>query len=310
MPAAGAFGMKGVNGSALEGRDCIFDKPALVQRVGVNGNLHIHLIRDREAAIDGGWGSAPVFMKLEPAGAGLDLLNETLGQGRITLAQEAEIHGESISSLEHALDMPRPRRAGRGIGSGCRPCATTHHGGEACIEGFLDLLRADVVDMRVDAASSDNLAFAGDRLGARSDDDVDARLHVGIAGFAYGGDEPLLDADIRLRNATVIENERVGDDRINRAVAAGTLRLTHAVADDFAAAKFHLLAIDREVPLHLDDEIGIGEAHFVADRWAKHLRIGGTVHYVGHFRLPQSIQRKLHVAGTCGNAPMTAWLKP
>src|SRR5260370_2208495 len=86
--------------------------------------------------------------------------------------------------------MPGSWGAGGGIGSGCRPCATTHHGGEACIERLLDLLRADVVDMRVAAASSDNLAFAGDRLGPRSDDDVDARLHVGIAGFAYAGHQP------------------------------------------------------------------------------------------------------------------------
>jgi hypothetical protein len=94
---------------------------------------------------------------------------------------------------------------------------------------------------------------------------------------------------------------------LNRAVAPGSLRLAHAIADDFAASELHLLAIGREVLLHLYDEIGIGEAHLVADRWAKHLRIGGTAHYMGHFRLPQSIQRKRH-ADTCGNAPMTAWL--
>jgi hypothetical protein len=114
--------------------------------------------------------------------------------------------------------------------------------------------------MRVDAAGSDNLAFAGDRLGTRSDDDVDPRLHIGIAGFAYGGDAAVLDADIGFHNSPMIENERVGDDRIDRAVGAGTLRLTHAVADDFAAAELHLLTVDGEVLLHRDDEIGIGEA--------------------------------------------------
>src|ERR1700757_39394 len=166
------------------------------------------------------------------------------------------------------------------------------------------------MDMRVDAAGGDNLTFAGDRLGARSDDDVDARLHVGIAGFAYGGDAPVLDADIRLHNAPVIENERVGDDRINSAVAAGTLRLTHAVADDFATSEFDLLAIGREVLLHLDDEVGIGEAHLVADRWAKHLRIGGTAHYMGHFRTPSLIRRCIIAPVRAEMLPMTTWLKP
>ena len=52
------------------------------------------------------------------------------------------------------------------------------------IERLLDLLRADEVDVRVDAAGGDDLALAGDDLGAGADDDVDARLHVGIAGLA------------------------------------------------------------------------------------------------------------------------------
>src|SRR5258707_6520315 len=99
------------------------------------------------------------------------------------------------------------------------------------------------MDMRVDAAGGDNPAFAGDRLGSRSDHYVDVRLHIGIAGFAYGGNTPVLDADISLHNSPVIENERVGDDRINRTLAAGKLRLTHAVADDFSASELHLLAI-------------------------------------------------------------------
>src|SRR5260370_23300461 len=143
------------------------------------------------------------------------------------------------------------------------------------------------MDMRVDATGGDNPTFAGDRLGSRSDDYVDVRLHVGIAGFAYGGNTPVLDADIGFDNSPVIENERVGDDRITRALAAGTLRLTHAVADDFPASELHLLAIGREVLLHLDDEVGVREAHLVGDRWAKHLRIGGTAHCARHARSPQ-----------------------
>src|SRR4029077_725679 len=130
------------------------------------------------------------------------------------------------------------------------------------------------MDMRVDAAGGDNVTFTGDHLGSRSDNDVDVRLHIGIASFACGGTTPVLDADIGLYNSRVIENQRVSDHCINRALAARTLRLTHAVANNFPASELHLLTIDREVLLHLDDEVGIREAHLVADRWAKHLRIG------------------------------------
>src|SRR5215469_9273879 len=39
MSAACPFGVKGVNGSSLEGRDCIFDETAFVERIGMNKNL-------------------------------------------------------------------------------------------------------------------------------------------------------------------------------------------------------------------------------------------------------------------------------
>src|SRR5262245_37182420 len=78
VAAAGAFAVKGVDSSGLESGDGIFDEAALVQRVGVDGNLHVHVIRDREAAIDRTRRRTPVLMKLETARASLDLLNETL----------------------------------------------------------------------------------------------------------------------------------------------------------------------------------------------------------------------------------------
>src|SRR5258708_27902997 len=93
--------------------------------------------------------------------------------------------------------------------------------------------------MRVDATGGDNPTFAGDRLGSRPDDYVDVRLHIGIAGFAYGGNTPVLDADIGFDNSPVIENERVGDDRINRALAPGTPRPTPPLAGDLSASPPH-----------------------------------------------------------------------
>ena len=56
------------------------------------------------------------------------------------------------------------------------------------IERLVDLLRGDEVDVHVEAAGGQDLALAGDRLGARTDDDVDARLDVRIAGLADAGD--------------------------------------------------------------------------------------------------------------------------
>ena len=68
------------------------------------------------------------------------------------------------------------------------------------------LVRADEVDVRVDAAGGDDAALAGDDLGARADDDVHARLHVVVAGLADRGDPAVLQADVGLHDALVVDD--------------------------------------------------------------------------------------------------------
>ena len=70
---------------------------------------------------------------------------------------------------------------------------------------------------------------------------------------------------------------------------ARALALAHAVADHLAAAELHLLAVDREVALDLDDEVGVGEPHAVAGGRAEHLGVGAPadLHRLPFaFRLP------------------------
>ena len=119
-------------------------------------------------------------------------------------------------------------------------------------------------------------------LGARADDDGDAGLRIGIAGLADRSDAPVLEADIGLVDAGMVDDQRVGDDRIDRASGARHLALAHAVADHLAAAELHLLAIDGEILLHLDEELGVGKTHPVADGRAEHLGIGGAGDFRGH----------------------------
>ena len=138
------------------------------------------------------------------------------------------------------------------------------------------------MNVHVEGAGGEDLAFAGDRLGAGADDDVDVRLDVRIAGLADAGDLAVLDADVGLDDAPVVDDQRVGDDGIDGAVGAGHLALAHAVADHLAAAEFHLLTVGGEVLLDLDDQIGIGEADLVARGRAEHLGVGGAGNAVGH----------------------------
>ena len=186
MAAAGAFGMEGVDGAALERLDGVLDEAGLVEGVGVDHHLDVVILGDRQAAVDRGRRRAPVLVQLERAGAGLDLFLQRIGQRCVALAGEAEVHGKRVGRLDHAGDVPRPRRAGGGVGAGGGAGAAAQHGGDAGHQRLLDLLRADEVDVGVEAAGGEDLAFAGDDLGAGADDDRHARLDVRIAGLADG----------------------------------------------------------------------------------------------------------------------------
>ena len=122
------------------------------------------------------------------AGAGFDLLDQACGQRGVALAGEGEVHREGVRRLDHAREVPRPGRAGGGVGAGGGAGAAAEHGGDAGVQRLLDLLRADEVDVGVEAAGGEDLAFAGDDLGAGADDDVDARLDVRVAGLADADD--------------------------------------------------------------------------------------------------------------------------
>src|SRR5262249_17137889 len=149
-------------------------------------------------------------------------------------------------------------------------------------QGLVYLLRADEMHVHVDAAGCDDLPFAGDDLGAWADDDRDVLLDIGISGLANRRDPSAPDADVGLHDSPVIDDQRIRDHGVDRAVGSSALRLPHAVANDLPAAEFHFLTVRREVSLDLDDEVGIGETNPVADGRAEHLRIRWPTHRVWH----------------------------
>ena len=130
--------------------------------------------------------------------------------------------------------------------------------------------------MRVEPAGGQNLALAGDDFGPGADDDRHAGLDIGIAGLADGGDQTITEADVGFDDAPMVKDHRIGDDGVDGAAGPRSLALPHAVANDLAAAEFHLFAVGREIILDLDEELGVGEAHAVARRRAEHVGIGGA----------------------------------
>jgi hypothetical protein len=135
-------------------------------------------------------------------------------------------------------------------------------------------------DVAVDAARGDDVALAADDLGAGADDDVHARLRVGVACFADGCDAPGLEADVGLEDAGVVDDQGVGQHRVDGAASVGALALRHAVTDGLAPAKLDLFAIaagaQRVVGLDFEQEFGVGQAHTIAHGGAEHLGIGAS----------------------------------
>src|SRR5262245_12348300 len=133
--------------------------------------------------------------------------------------------------------MPGAWGAGgcRRAGGGTR--AAADHGGDAGIERFFDLLRTDEMNMTVAAPRGQDFAFPGNRLGAGADDDVDRSLRIRIAGLADRGNAAIAEADVRLVDAGVIDDESIGDHGVDGAIGAAKLALRHTVADLPAAAE-------------------------------------------------------------------------
>ena len=144
---------------------------------------------------------------LSAAGAGLDHAPRARRAcAHCPCRRRPRFIGKASAASIIACDMPGAGRAGGGEGAGRGAGAAAEHGGDAGHQRLFDLLRADEVDVAVDAAGGDDLAFAGDDLRAGADDDVDAGLHVRVAGLADGGDAAVLDADVGLDDAPVVED--------------------------------------------------------------------------------------------------------
>ena len=150
------------------------------------------------------------------------------------------------------------------------------------------------MDVGVDATGRKDQPLARDSLCSGSDDDVHAGLDVGVSRAPNARDAAVLDPDVGLHDAPVVQNQCVGDDHIHgkrRNVRA----LAHAVADRLAPAELHFLAVDPAVLLDLDPEFGVGQAHAIAHGGAVHFGVGGAVDS-GHQRP--------------SNGPMTCCRKP
>lgn len=167
------------------------------------------------------------------------------------------------------MDVPWPRRTGRGSGPVRRTGPAADHRREAGGKRFPTLLRTDEVDMRIDAAGCDDTAFSRNRFRAGTDLHAgrDVGHEVGISGMTDADDAAVLDTDIGLDDSGVVENERTRNHGVQLAAAArGSSGLPHPVTNGLAAAEDRFLSGDDPILFDLDDEVRVAESDTITDR--------------------------------------------
>ena len=214
----------------------------------------------------------------------MDLFEQCARARSVALAQKAQIHRKCVCRLKHALEVPWPRCAGGGKGTGGRSGSATEHGGDATGQRLIDLLRRDEMNVRVDTAGGDDQAFGADDLGAGPDDDVHTGLGIRIARLSNGHNAAVFDTDIGFDDACCVNDQGIGQHQIHSALIARQLRLRHAIADGFAATKLDFLAVtageQSVVFLHLDHQIRIRQADPIANGGTEHFNVGASLNAV------------------------------
>ena len=148
------------------------------------------------------------------------------------------------------------------------------------------------MDVRVDAARGQDAAFAGKNLGGCADFHAGSNaIHdAGISGFADCGNLAVANRDVGFVDSGVVQNQRVGDHQIGG--AAGPRRfggLAHAVADDFAAAELHFIAINGPIGFHFDDQVGVSKPNAVAGGRAVVIGVVSPIDFHFQFSINQTV---------------------
>ena len=268
VPAAGPFDVEGGDARPAMACDRAGHEPGLVERVRVQGDLQPPAPRHRvRAASIAGRGGSPVLVHLVAAGAGERLLLERRrGHTCCPCPAAAGSTGNASSARWDCLRCQAPGVTVVGLGALRRPGATAAERGQAGGSASYDLRRGQEVHVGVEAAGGEDLALAGDHVGARP--------------ITRAGSTPSAMSGLPLRPIPTIRPSLMPTSartmpqwsRITALVmtvssapsARGGQRLVHRLADRLAAAEDRLLAAEGEVLLDLDPQVGVAQPDLVS----------------------------------------------
>mmetsp|Transcript_17477 Transcript_17477/g.48748 ORF Transcript_17477/g.48748 Transcript_17477/m.48748 type:complete len:417 (-) Transcript_17477:586-1836(-) len=281
----------GMDCSALESCDGVLQAAALVQRVGVESDRNVLLLRQREAGVNCGGRGAPVLVELEPHRPCCNDVFQALGRCGVALPSEAKVHRNAVCCPEHHAHVGWGRGAGCGTGSRGRSGASAEQCSEAAGNGLAADPRADEVHVHVQAARGQDQPLPGDGLGGSPDNQ--GRVHrchgVRVASLANPGNDAILDADVCLVYSGVVHHQRIGDDEVQAAVGAEAGRLPHTLPQHLASSKLAFVPVHSEVLLDLQEQRCVAELNPVSG--------GGAIHR--GVLVARELQRRALLDGSC-----------
>ncbi len=267
VAAAAALDVEGVDRPAVEHPEGVLDGQALVEAVGVQGDLDVVLLGHPQRGVQRAGVRSHVLVHLEAAGAALgEGLHQRGLVGGGAPAEEADVDRPGVEGVEGV-----PQRPGRvDADAPDRAELLADDRGDAGGERGLHDPRREQVDVGVDGAGGGDQALAGDDGGAGADHDVHAVQGVGVAGPADRGDPAADQADRGLAHALDrVDHQDVADHHVTGVADGGGLEV-QAVAGGLAESGQELVARPLGVGLDPDDQTGVAEPDPVPGARAVH----------------------------------------
>ena len=171
----------------------------------------------------------------------------------------------------------------------CRSGTAAKHRRHTRLKRIVDLLRTDEMNMAVKATSGQYFTFACNNFGSGTNNYIDIGLSVGVSSLANRRDTASAQGNISLIDPCMIQDQSIGNNRIDGPCGAGDLRLAHAITDHFATPELNLFSIGRQIFFNLDKQVCISQADLITRCRAIHARIVMTIKINGHcYRSPMT----------------------
>ena len=315
VTATATFRVECVDCTTFESGNGVFHIAGFVQRVGVDGNLHIVFVGYAQAGTNRVGSCTPVFVDLECANAGFDLLNQSgfasaLTSSSLTFTHQAHVQRHGFLAAQHLLNVPHTGSYGSSVGTVSRTKTTSHQSGTATSQSGVVDLRADGVNVGIDTTGSYDGRTAVDGVGswAASHARSNALHGVGVTGFTDTGDFAVFDTDVGLDHALDRVNDGgVGQNQVQAASTAGSRVVeAHAVTQCFTTTEHGLVTIaGAQVFFNFNKQVGVAQANFVAYCGAVQTYILFTRN-LSHFMLSSQISGMFHWKHTKHCARLTS----